>query len=184
MKKSIPVFGAILFLLMMVSTASAAKFSIGGFAGVNIPLFQEDVKSGLLFGAKGRIAVLPFLGVEPNFVYSKYGDKDFDIGGLSMSRESGTITSFGLDLLLMTPGEFSRGRFYALLGVNSNSLKREGLADQTQLGLSFGTGFEFLPTDILGIEVRARLHGISLEGGGGRNNLELSGGLNYHFGKE
>ena len=183
MKKSIPVFGAILFLLIIVSTASAGKFSIGGFAGVNIPLFQDDVKSGLLFGAKGRIAVLPFLGVEPNFVYTK-GDKDFDVGGQSMNRGALTITSFGVDLLLMTPGEFSRGRFYALLGINSNSLKREGLANQTQLGLSFGTGFEFLPTDILGIEVRARLHGISLEGGGGRNNLELSGGLNYHFGKE
>jgi hypothetical protein len=36
----------------------------------------------------------------------------------------------------------------------------------------------------LGIEVRARYHGISLEGGGGRNNLELSGGLNYYFGED
>jgi hypothetical protein len=35
---------------------------------------------------------------------------------------------------------------------------------------------------MLGIEVRARVHSISLKGGGGRDNLELTGGLNYYFG--
>lgn len=183
MKKSISVLGAILFLLIMVSSTSAARFGIGGFAGMNIPLAQEDVESGILYGAKGRIPLLPFLGVEPNFVYSK-GDKDFDIGGQSMSRGTLTITSFGADLVLGNPIGFSRGRFYALLGANANILKRKGMEDQTQFGLSFGAGFEFLPTEVLGIEVRARYHGISLEGGGGRNNLELSGGLNYYFGED
>lgn len=183
MKKSISVFGMILLLLMTTSTAFAGKFSIGGFAGVNIPLAQEDVKSGILYGAKGRIILLPFLGVEPNFVYSK-GDKDFDIGGQSMSRGALTITSFGLDLVLGTFNGLARTRFYGILGVNSNTLKRKPFADQTQLGLSFGPALEILPTEVLGIEIRARLHGISLKGGGGRNNLELSGGLNYYFGKE
>ena len=181
MKKSISVFGAILFLLIMVSSASAARFGIGGFVGMNIPLAQEDVKSGILYGAKGRIPLLPVLGLEPNFVYSKYGDKELDNVG---TREGGTITSFGADLVLGNPIGFSRGRFYGLLGVNANTLKRKGHSDQTQFGLSFGVGFEFLPTEVLGIEARARYHGISLEGGGGRNNLELSGGLNYYFGED
>jgi hypothetical protein len=184
MKKSISMLGAILLLLMMVSSASAARFGIGGFVGINIPLAQEDVKSGILYGAKGRIPLVPVLAVEPNFVYSKYGDKDHDIGGQSMTREGGDITSFGADLVLGNPIGFSRGRFYGLLGVNANTLKRKGMENQTQFGLSFGAGFEFMPTDVLGIEVRARYHGISLEGGGGRNNLELSGGLNYYFGED
>ncbi|MFQ6032166.1 MAG: outer membrane beta-barrel protein [Candidatus Zixiibacteriota bacterium] len=180
-QKAVLMVGPILFLLILVSSASAARFGIGGFAGINIPLAQEDVKSGILYGAKGRIPLLPVLGVEPNFVFSKYGDKDIDNVG---TREGGTITSFGADLILGNPIGFSRGRFYVLLGINANTLKREGLSDQTQFGLSFGPGFEFLPTEVLGIEVRARLHGISLEGGGGRNNLELSGGLNYYFGQD
>jgi hypothetical protein len=183
MKKSIWVLGIILFLLIMVSSASATRFGIGGFAGMSIPLAQDDVKSGALYGAKGKIQLLPFLGLEPNFVYSK-GDKDFDIGGQSMSRGDLTITSFGADLVFGNPVGFSRGRFYGLLGANANTLKRKGMDDQTQFGLSFGTGFEFLPTENLGIEVRAKYHGISLEGGGGRNNLELSGGLNFYFGED
>jgi hypothetical protein len=184
MKKSILLSGIIVFLLVMVSSASAVRFGIGGFAGMSIPLGQEDVKGGILYGVKGRIPLLPVLGLEPNFVYSKYGDKDFDVGGQSMSREGGSISSFGADLVLGNPVEFSRGRFYGLLGVNTNTLKRKGMEDQTQLGLSFGAGFEFFPIDVMGIEVRGRLHGISLEGGGGRNNLELSGGLNYYFGQD
>jgi hypothetical protein len=181
MKKSIWVLGIILFLLIMVSSASATRFGIGGFAGMSIPLAQDDVKSGALYGAKGKIQLLPFLGLEPNFVYSKYGDKDFDDVG---TREGGSITSFGADLVFGNPVGFSRGRFYGLLGANANTLKRKGMDDQTQFGLSFGTGFEFLPTENLGIEVRAKYHGISLEGGGGRNNLELSGGLNFYFGED
>jgi hypothetical protein len=183
MKKSISVLGAIFFLLIMVSSVSATRYGIGGFAGINIPLAQEDVESGILYGAKGRIPLLPFLGVEPNFVYSK-GDKDFDIDGQSMSRGTLTITSFGADLVFGNPIGFSRGRFYGLLGANANILKRKPEEDQTKFGLSLGIGFEFLPTEVLGIEVRARYHGISLEGGGGRNNLELSGGLNYYFGED
>lgn len=181
MKKSILTFSAILFLFISTSSASATEFGIGGFAGINIPLAQEDVGNGILYGAKAKIQLLPVLGLEPNFVYSKYGDKALEDVG---TREGGNITSFGADLVLGNPVGFSRGRFFTLFGVSSNKLKREGLSDQTQLGLSFGTGFEFLATDVLGIEVRARLHGISLEGGGGRNNLQLSGGLNYYFGQD
>ncbi len=184
MKNSILVSGAVLFLLLtIVSSTSGAEFGIGGFAGINIPLAQEDVDNGILYGIKGRILVLPFLGVDPNFVYSNYGDKDHAMGERSDTREGGTITSFGADLVLGTLSGFRRTRFYALLGANSNTLKFKGISDQTQLGLSFGAGLEFLASEVLGIEARARLHGISLEGGGGRNNLELSGGLNYYFGE-
>jgi hypothetical protein len=184
MKKSISVLGAILFLLLIMSTASAGKFGIGGFAGVNFPIAQQDVGNGTVFGAKGRIMVLPFLGVEPNFVFSKYGDKDIkdDEGNLLGTRKGGDITSFGLDAVMGTFSGFSKMRFYGILGLNSNMVKREKIPDQTRLGVSIGTGAEFLPIDMVGIEVRARVHSISLKGGGGRDNLELTGGLNYYFG--
>lgn len=181
--KKILCLSILMVLLGGVSVASAAgKFSVGGFAGLNIPVGQEDVGNGTLFGAKGRIILLPFLGVEPNFVFSKYGDKDHDVGGLTMTRSGGDVTSFGVDAVIGTFSGFSQARFYGLVGINSNTFKRDGLPDQTRMGVSFGTGIEFLPADVFGIEVRARIHSISLEGGGGRNNLELSAGLNYHFG--
>ena len=173
---------AVLLLFCLTSAASAAKFSIGAFGGMNMPIIQEDVGNGSVFGIKGRMMVMPFLGLEPNFVMSKYGDKDIDVLGQPMTRNGGDITSFGLDAVLGTFGGFSKVRFYGLVGLNSNSMKRDGIPNQTRLGVSIGTGVEFMAMDVLSIEVRARVHSISLEGGGGRDNVELTGGLNYYFG--
>ena len=173
---------AVLLLFCLTSAVSAAKFSLGAFGGVNIPILQEDVSNGTVFGVKGRVMVMPFLGLEPNFVMSKYGDKDFDVLDQTMTRKGGDINSFGLDAVLGTFGGFSKARFYGLVGLNSNSMKRDGIPNQTRLGISIGTGMEFMAMDVLSIEVRARVHSISLEGGGGRDNVELTGGLNYYFG--
>ncbi len=184
MKKIVCLSLVVLFLMGISSVAYAGKFSLGGFVGLNIPIAQEDMGNGILYGAKGRILLLPFLGVDPNFVFSQYGDKEHNVRGKTETREGGDITSFGADLVFGTFSGFSKVRFYGLLGINSNTLKREKIPDQTRLGLSFGTGIEFLPTDVFSIEVRARVHTISLDGGGGRDNLELTAGLNYYFGPE
>ncbi|KPK99740.1 MAG: hypothetical protein AMJ91_06545 [candidate division Zixibacteria bacterium SM23_73_3] len=184
MKKIVCLSLICIFLVGASSVAAAGKFSIGGFAGLNIPIGQEDMGNGTLFGVKGRVLLLPFLGVEPNFVFSQYGDKEHNVGGETMTREGGDITSFGADAVFGSFSGFSQARFYGLLGINSNTLKREKIPDQTRLGLSFGAGIEFLPTDVFSIEVRARIHAISLDGGGGRDNLELTAGLNYYFGPE
>lgn len=156
----------VLVLLGISSVASANKFSIGAFAGMNIPLVQKDVGNGTAFGAKGRIMVLPFLGVEPNFVISKDGDKDHDVGGVTMTRKGIDFTSFGLDAVFGTFSGFSKAHFYGIFGLNTNTFKRDGIPDQTRLGLAIGTGFEYLPADILGVEVRVRVHNISLKGEG------------------
>jgi hypothetical protein len=173
---------AVLLLFCLTSAVSAAKFSIGAFGGVNIPILQEDVSNGTVFGVKGRVMVMPFLGLEPNFVMSKFGDKDIDVLDQTMTRKGGDINSFGLDAVLGTFSGFSKVRFYGLAGINSNSMKRDGIPNQTRLGISIGTGLEFMAMDVLSVEVRARVHSISLEGGGGRDNVEVTGGLNYYFG--
>lgn len=182
MKKTLCLGMLILFLAGTSSATAAGRFSIGCFAGLNFPISQEDMGNGTLFGAKGRILLLPFLGVEPNFVFSEYGDKKHEILEGTQTRKGGEITSFGADAVFGTFSEFSQVRFYGILGINSNTFKWEPHEDQTRLGLSLGTGMEFLPTDAFSIEVKVRVHAISLEGGGGRDNLELSAGLNYYFG--
>jgi hypothetical protein len=182
MKRLVCLIIMLLFLASASSVGAASKFSIGVFAGLNMPIQQEDMGNGTLFGAKGRITLMPFFGVEPNLVFSKYGDKDHDVDGTTMTRKGGEVNSFGVDGVFGNFSGFSQVRFYGLVGINSNTVKRDGLSDQTRLGVSLGTGMEFLPADVFGIEVRARIHSISLDGGGGRNNLELSAGLNYYFG--
>ena len=183
MKKLISIFGIVFFISMMVSTASAKKFSIGGFAGLNLPLAQQDANSGALFGAKGRVPLLPFLALEPNFVFAKYGGKDVEVREKTYTQKGGDITSFGADLLIGLMSTMAKVKFYGLTGINSNTYKREGFSNKTGLGWTLGTGLEFLATQILSLEIRARYHAIKVEEGG-KGQLEVSGGLNYYFGSE
>jgi len=183
MKKTICLSVVVLFLIGMSSVASASKFSIGAFAGLNLPLAQDDAKGGALFGVKGRILLLPYLGVEPNFCFAKFGGKDVEVREKSYAQEGGDITSFGADLLVGSLSAMGKMKIYGLVGINSNTYKREGISDESGLGLALGTGFEFFATEILSLEIRAKYHPIKL-GEGGRAHLEFSGGLNYYFGPE
>lgn len=183
MKKIVCLGLMVIFMMGLSSTASARRFSVGAFGGMNIPIAQDDTKAGGLFGAKGRIPLLPFLALEPNFTTAQFGGKDVEVGGKSFSRKGGNFTSFGADLLIGSMSGMSKMRFYGLAGINSNTYSRQSIEDKTGLGLTIGTGFEFFPTEILSLELRARYHAIKL-GDGGRSHLEVSGGLNYYFGKE
>ena len=183
MRKVICLIIVALFVASSSSVALAGKFSVGAFGGLNIPLAQDDAKSGALYGAKGRILLLPYLGIEPYFAFAKYGGKDIEVRDTSFTGEGGDITSFGADLVLGSISGLGKTRFYALVGINSNSYKREGIPDETGLGLAFGTGVEFFPTEMVSLEFRAKYHPIKL-GDGGRVHLEISGGLNYYFGPE
>jgi len=183
MKKIVGVSLMVLLFLSISSVASARKFSIGAFGGLNLPIAQGDTKSGALFGVKGRVNLLPFLALEPNYVRAQFAGKDLEVGDRSFAREGGNFNSFGADLLFGTMSSLSKMKFYGLMGINSNSYSRQGIEDKTGLGLTLGTGFEFFPTEILSLEIRARYHAIKL-GDGGRSHVEISGGLNYYFGKE
>ena len=183
MKKMVFVIFTVLFLLSISSVATAGKFGIGAFGGANIPIAQQDEKAGALFGAKARIPLLPFLALEPNFTFAKFGGSDVDVREQSFPIKGGDITSFGADLILGTFSSVSKMKFYGLVGINSNTFKREGFSKKTGVGLTLGPGFEFFATDILSVEARARYHAIKV-GDGGKSHLELTGGVNYYFGKE
>ena len=125
---------------------------------------QDDAKSGALFGVKGRIVLLPFLGLEPNFSFAKYGGKDVEVQGKAFPLEGGDITSFGADVLLGSMSGFGNTRVYGLAGINSNTYTREGIDNESGLGLAFGTGLEFFPSELLSLEIRAKYHSIKLFG--------------------
>lgn len=183
MRKVICLIIVALFVASSSSVALAGKFSIGAFGGLNIPLVQDDAKSGALYGAKGRILLLPYLGIEPYFSFAEYGGKDVEVREQSFAGKSGDITSFGADLVLGSMSGIGKTRFYGLVGINSNTYKREGIPDETGLGLAFGSGFEFFPTEMVSLEFRAKYHPIKVADGG-RVHFEISGGLNYYFGPE
>lgn len=184
MKKTFNIGILVLLLFCLPSLVYAAKYSIGAFGGMNIPVAQGDTKPGALYGVKGRIPLLPFLAVEPNFLVADFKGKDLTVQDtLSYARKGGNFTSFGVDLIVGTLSSMSKLKFYGLAGINTNTYKRKGMENKTGLGLTIGTGLEFFPSEILSVEVRSRYHPIKI-GDGGRVHVEISGGLNYYFGNE
>jgi hypothetical protein len=182
MKKTLYVGILFLLLFSLPSIVYAAKYGIGAFGGMNIPVAQGDTKPGALYGVKGRIPLLPFLAVEPNFLVADFKGKDLTVQDtISYAQEGGNFTSFGADLIVGTFSGMSKLKFYGLAGINTNTYKRKGMENKTGLGLTIGTGFEFFPTDIISVEIRSRYHPIKI-GDGGRVHVEISGGLNYYFG--
>jgi hypothetical protein len=173
---------AILFVAAgLCQSAGAKPISIGAFAGLNVPIAQEDAGNGALFGAKLRVALGSIFALEPTLTFLQQGDATAQIGDEEFELDGGKSTALGLNFIVGSSGPPSGVSFYGVLGLASHALKQEGTEDQNRLALSFGPGAEIGVGDKLALDIQTRLHMISLDGGGARKNLGFSGGLVYYL---
>ena len=176
-------FSAILFVMGGIYTvAMASDISVGVIGGLNIPIAQDDAGNGSLFGAKLRIAAISFLAVEPVLTFMQQGDAAAEIGDEEFELDGGKSTALGVNLIIGPSGPPDRVGFYGIIGVASHAVKQEGTEDQNRLAMSLGPGMQIALRDKFALDIDARLHMISLDGGGARKNLGLSGGLVYYLG--
>ena len=162
--------------------AQSIKVGIGFSAGMDVPIGQEDQKSGSLFGFKARIKLLPAIALEPNLFFTKYGQPspkeipDYDLPGSK-------ITAYGVDATLGANVGGTGIKPYGILGVGYYTVKREE-ADQkfSEIGWSAGLGLEVGITSVVGLDFRGKLVIIPVDGGDSKKAASLTGGLNYYFG--
>jgi hypothetical protein len=173
------------FLFVMgglCSSAMALPVGIGAFAGLNVPIVQDDAGTGALYGVRVRLTVIPFLAVEPTLTFFNQGDATTEVRGEEYELDGGKSTALGLNVILGSVGTPAGLRFYNVIGIASHAMKQEGAEDESRLALSIGPGLEVKLGTRLALNVETRLHMISLEGGGARKNLGLTGGLIYYVG--
>lgn len=169
-------------LVASAAGAQSIKIGIGFSAGLDVPIGQDDQKSGSIFGFKARLKVLPAIAVEPNLFFTKYGQPspegipDYDLPGSK-------ITAYGVDLTLGSKIGGPGVKPYGLLGVGSYTVKRDE-ADQkfTKLGWSAGLGVEVGVTSLIGLDVRGKLVVIPYEGGDSKKSAVVTGGITYYLG--
>jgi hypothetical protein len=166
----------------MSSTAMARPIGMGAFAGLNIPVVQEDAGNGPLLGTRLRIAITSFLALEPTLAFFQQGDVTTKVGNHDFELDGGRSTALGVNVIVGSVGPPAGVRIYGILGLASHAMKQEGTEDESRLAMSLGPGLELGVADKLALDVEVRLHMISLEGGGARKNLGLSGGLIYYLG--
>lgn len=169
-------------LVCLSASAMAGPIGIGVGGGLNLPIAQDDAGSGFLYGARLRIAVASFAALEPTLSYFRQGDAEVELHGQSVVLDGGQSTALGLNLILGSVGPPGGMRVHGIIGLASHAMKQEGSDDENRLAISLGPALEARVGRNLTLSLEARIHMISLGGGGARKNLGLSSGLVYYLG--
>jgi opacity protein-like surface antigen len=141
-------------------------------------VLQDDRTQGSTWGFRLPVAVVPYLTVEPYYASGSYGDKTETTIAGSATRDGGTVTAWGANLLIL--GGSPEFRFYPFAGLGSTTDARSGAADVTKTGYNFGAGVGFALPMKLGLDVRGELEMI-VDGDVSRKFGNLTAGLSYHF---
>jgi hypothetical protein len=182
LKRITVLFAMGLILAFSFVDAQAVRFSAGAYGGLNFPVAMDEATSGSMFGIKGRVVVLPMIGVEPYFNVSNYGNVETEVFDEVMEREGGDITSFGLNLALgMIQGRDGLG-VYGILGLESAKYARSGLDDITEASYTGGLGLEFGFREMVTVDFRGKVQIMPVEDGTYKNG-SVSVGVNVFFGE-
>jgi hypothetical protein len=174
---------ALLLVLILTSTVWAQKdISIGAFGGVNIPIVQEDTKSGSDFGIKAKFSPIPMIAGAAFFEARTFGDASFTLGATEYTTPGGNVTSFGVEALIGSTGGGPGPHLYWAVGISSYKWTRDNWEDVSKVGYHFGPGLEVIIPAKIGFEIRGKFELVPTEGDGSRKNAILLVGANYHIG--
>ncbi|MBN1424134.1 hypothetical protein JXA88_06225 [Candidatus Fermentibacteria bacterium] len=170
-------------LLLGAPGAGAIGVTVGGFGGYNVPILQDDVGPGPLYGMRVKLkSELPFV-LQPYFAMVSEGDVDYAEEGIEFTQEGGSFTSFGLDLAFGGYRDEPGISPYFVVGIGAYSRDpgqkyRETL---TSFGVDLGFGVVSKVAPMLDFDLSARVLAFMLDEGGSRKSLGIAAGLNYYF---
>jgi len=179
--------GTILCVLLLLAAAAQAaepRLGVGAAAGLTIPVAQDDQGSGTAFEIRGILGLMPSVVIEPNLTLVRYGEPDMTSVGISGGVDGADVTGYGVDALL--GGAIGKAGLsaYGMVGAGMYKTKRDQIGvDNSDFGWSAGIGFLFGLTPQFGLDVRGRMLFVSSEGGASKKAANVTGGLNFYFGK-
>ena len=166
--------------------AGPAKLGIGAKAGLNIPIIQDDQKSGSIIGFSLRYQLTTIVVVEPNIMFGSYGSPD-PVDGVDLAIDGSSLTSYGIDATLGNAVGKLGFKPYAVFGIGLYKQSNDQTDDifdapGTKFGWSggFGAGIGFSPK--FDLDLRGKLLLFSSEGGGSKKSVAITGGLNFYLG--
>jgi len=177
MKRIVPILPLALALALAGGAAEAAGVGVGAFGGTWIPVAQEDAGTGVVYGLRLAVDVVPLLRLEPYWAKSAPGDVEETFAGLPYTRDGGEISAFGLNAMLSTGGPL---RFYPFVGVGSCRLTREATDERTEIGYDAGLGLGLSPLPGLELDLRGEFVVIPLDEAS-RKSVNVTLGVSYHF---
>jgi hypothetical protein len=172
---------AVALCLLCTASAHAQKLGVGAFAGVNIPLVQDDAESGALWGIRGQIQAVPMFRIEPRLSFVKNGEYQLDGIGGTYDLDGGKLTGWGVDVVLGSPMSVPGLGVGLVAGIGSYKRQVDFQEDDTRVGYSGGLdiGVGAGPIRLNG---RGELLVIPGEDGGSRKHALLTVGAAFAFG--
>lgn len=169
-----PLALVLVLLAASAGAASAGSIGLGAFAGMSIPVVQEDVSQGSTFGLRVPVTLVPLVTLEPYFASSALGDKDEEVGGFTYTREGFDATAYGLNAMLSMGGPV---QFYPFVGIGSTKLERTG-TDLSLTTYNAGLGLGFSPVPKVSVHLRGELQ-IAVDGDASRKFANVTAGASY-----
>ena len=173
-------------LLCAGAFAGPSKLGVGAKAGLNIPIVQDDQKSGSIIGFSVRYQLTPLIVVEPNIMFGSYGAPDA-IDGVDLDIDGSSLTSYGVDATLGNAVGKLGFKPYAVLGLGFYKQSNDQVDDifdspGTKFGWSGGFGFGLGISPKFDLDIRGKMIVFGSEGGGSKKSAAITGGLNFYLG--
>ena len=178
--KKVILFLILLALLAPHLHAEGMKLGVGAFGGFNIPVVQDDQKTGSVFGLRARLRVLPILTAEPNVTFGKWGSPD-EIEGIKWEIDGSKINSYGIDAIIGNLHGVQGFKPFGFVGAGIYNVKNDDTDyDESKLGFSGGLGFAVGLSPTLDIDVAGRLV-VAPQEDGSKKAFFITTGLNFYF---
>ena len=178
--KKVILFLILLALLAPHVQAQGLKLAAGAFGGLNMPVVQDDQKTGSVFGLRARLRLLPILTAETNVTFGKWGSPD-PVDGVDMGIDGSKINSYGIDAIFGSLHGIKGFKPFGFVGAGIYNVKNDDTDyDESKLGFSGGLGFGVGLSPTLDIDVAGRLV-VATQESGSKKAFFFTAGMNFYF---
>jgi hypothetical protein len=171
-------FAALVFTLIAGTARAEVGIGIGVYGGLSVPIVQEDVTQGSLFGVRVPVKLIPLMTLEPYYLSSALGDGEETLESIEYTREGFEHTGVGVNGILGTVGGSSFS-FYPYAGIGSHKLERTG-TEIKETAYNVGLGFSVKAAHKISLQIRGELNMV-VTGDTSRKFGHATVGLNYHL---
>jgi opacity protein-like surface antigen len=180
LRKTLIIVGILLFITPIVN-AQSISLGVGAFGGINIPVVQDDQSNGTVFGLLLRVKALPFLVIEPNVTFGKWGSPD-PVDGVDLGIDGSKITYYCVDATLGGLPGVPGVKPYFLGGIGIYKIKNDDTGyDESKMGFSLGAGLGIGVLPKIDIDFRGKFI-IAPQEESSKKAIYLTGGVTYNFG--
>ena len=173
-----------LFALPSAMAQPGPKLGAGAFAGLSIPLIQDDQSQGMEYGFKARLGIGSLIVFEPYVSFVKWGEPD-PVEGVDLGIDGSKVTSFGVEASLGNLPGIAGISPFVFGGLGSYKVKNEDTGyEASKLGFSAGLGLGIGLTPKFSLDVRGKAIVAPQEEGGSKKAINAIAGVNFSFGGE